>query len=142
MQISAKVVNQEGHHQSMVRTGDRAQSLAIPARAEGCGSGVNGGELLFLALATCYCNDIYREANERGLKIESVEVEVTGEFGTKGAPAENITYRTSIKANGTETELLDLMRYTDSVAEIHNTLRRATPVVLSGCEVDRPSPSD
>ncbi|HEV2134940.1 MAG TPA: OsmC family protein [Terracidiphilus sp.] len=140
MQISATVVNQDGHHQSLVRTGDRAQSLAIPAKVGGFGSGINGGELLFLALATCYCNDIYREAKERGLDVQSVEVEVTGEFGGKGAPAENITYRASVKANGSETEVLDLMRYTDSVAEIHNTLRRATPVILSQCQAGSPSP--
>ena len=73
MEISATVANQDGRHQSMVRTGDKAQSLGIPAKAEGFGSAVNGGELLFLALATCYCNDIYREAKTRGINVESVE---------------------------------------------------------------------
>ena len=135
MEISATVVNQNGRHRSMVRTADKAQSLAIPAKAGGFGSAVNGGELLFLALATCYCNDIYREAKERGLVVESVEVQVTGRFGGKGEPAENITYRASVKARGSETEVLDLMRHTDAVAEIHNTLRRATPVVLTECQV-------
>ena len=81
MQISATVVHQKGHHQSMVRTGGKAQSLAIPSKAEGFGSGMNGGELLFLALAACYCNDIYREAKDRGLEVASVEVEVSGQFG-------------------------------------------------------------
>jgi hypothetical protein len=32
MEISATVVNQDGRHQSMVRTEDKAQSLAIPAK--------------------------------------------------------------------------------------------------------------
>jgi len=135
MLISARVVNQKGQHQSMVRTGNKAQFLTIPAKAEGVGSGVNGGELLFLSLATCYCNDIYREAKDRGLDVESVEVEVSGRFGSKGEPAEGITYRIFVKANGSEQEVLSLMRDTDSVAEIHNTLRRATPVVLSECRV-------
>jgi hypothetical protein len=88
-----------------------------------------------LALPTCYCNDIYREAYERGLRVESVEVEVAGHFGGKGEPAENIGYRASVKADGAREEVLALMRYTDSVAEIHNTLRRATPVVLAECQV-------
>jgi uncharacterized OsmC-like protein len=35
---------------------------------------------LFLALATCYCNDIYREAAKRNIKVDSVEVEVEGTF--------------------------------------------------------------
>ena len=116
-------------------TGDKAQSLTIPAKAEGFGSAVNGGELLFLALATCYCNDIYREAKTRGIDVESVEVQVVGQFGAKGEPAENISYRASVKAHGSERDVLDLMRYTDTVAEIHNTLRRATPVMLTECHV-------
>jgi len=137
MQISAKVVNQKGQHRSMVRTGDKTQLLAIPAKAEGFGSGVNGGELLFLALATCYCNDIYREAKDRGLEVEFVEVEVSGRFGSKGEPAENIRYRASVQAKGSEQEVHSLMRDTDSAAEIHNTLRRSTPVVLTECRVVR-----
>ncbi len=37
----------------------REQTLAIAAKAGAAGSSVNGGELLFLALATYYCNDLY-----------------------------------------------------------------------------------
>lgn len=135
MQISATVINRDGRHLSTVCTGDREQSLTIPAKAEGHGSAVNGGELLFLALATCYCNDIYREALERMLDVELVEVQVTGSFGSKGEPAKDITYRASVKAKGRDEDLLELMRYTDTVAEIHNTLRRSTQVVLTECTV-------
>lgn len=133
MEISATVVSQPGHYESVVQTADRVQSVAIPAKVGTIGSAVNGGELLFLALATCFCNDIHREAKERGLAIESLEVKVSGRFGGKGEPAENITYRASVKAHCSERELLDLVRYTDTVAEIHNTLRRSTPVVLAEC---------
>jgi len=92
MKISATVINQGRRHRTVLRTNDKQQYLTIPAKAEGLGSSVNGGEFLFMALATCYCNDIYREAYERGLRVESVEVEVTGHFGGKGEPAENISY--------------------------------------------------
>lgn len=51
------------------------------------------------------------------------EQQVTGRFGGKGEPTENITYRASVKAQGSEREVLDLMRYTDTVGEIHNALR-------------------
>jgi uncharacterized OsmC-like protein len=87
----------------------------------GHGSSVSGGELLFLALATCYCTDIYREAGKRGIKVERVEVEVDGDF--------------EVKADASRQDILDLMRHTDTMAEIQNTLRAATPVALSDCEV-------
>jgi organic hydroperoxide reductase OsmC/OhrA len=80
----------------MVRSGDDEKVLVIPAKQEGSGSSINGGELLFLALATCYCNDIYREAKERGVEVVSVEVEVTGRLGSKGAAAEDIQYRATV----------------------------------------------
>ena len=133
MNISARVSNRRGEHTATVRTNDRDQGLAIAPRAEGFGSSVNGGELLFLALATCYCNDIYREARKRGIEVTSVEVEVGGEFGGEGEPARNIRYRASVEARAPQEAILELMRHTDSVAEIQNTVRRGVPVVLEEC---------
>jgi uncharacterized OsmC-like protein len=135
MQIAATVRNQGSEHHVTVRTGDKEQPMGIPARAGGQGSGVNGGELLFVALATCFCNDVYREARERGIGVTSVEVEVTGRFGGKGEPAEEIRYRTTVEGDAGEEELRALLRYTDSVAEVHNTLRRGTAVTLDACTV-------
>ncbi len=64
MEITARVSNERGAHTVELQTGAQAYSLGIPPKPEGSGSSVNGGELLFLALATCYCNDIYREARQ------------------------------------------------------------------------------
>jgi uncharacterized OsmC-like protein len=136
MQISATVTNQAGEHRAVVRTGDNEQVLAVAAKQGGPGSGINGGELLFLALATCYCNDLYREAQERAIEVASVEVEVTGRFSTKGAAAEDIRYRASVRSMSNKEEVLELMRHTDSVAEVHNTLRRGPAVTLSECIVE------
>lgn len=135
MIISARVTNEGGRHHTVVRTGGHEQAVAIAAKAAGSGSSVNGGELLFLALATCYCNDIYREAAERGIDVQSIEVEVTGRFGGKGEPAQQITYRAAMRSTASEEEALALMHHTDSVAEIHNTLRQGMPVTMTECRV-------
>jgi len=135
MKVSAKVQNSEGQHHVTLRTNDNVHSLAIPPKPTGFGSSANGGELLFLALATCYCNDIYREAAKRGLKVEHVEVEVEGEFGAEGEPARNVSYRAKVAAQASEAQIRELMSQTDRVAEIQNTLRLETPVILSGIEV-------
>ena len=76
MRISARVQNSQGQHQVSLATNDTVHSLSIPPKPTGFGSSANGGELLFLALATCYCNDIYREAAKRGIEVVGVEVEV------------------------------------------------------------------
>jgi uncharacterized OsmC-like protein len=84
MKISALVQNSLGQHHVELRTNDNVHSLVIPSKSTGFGSSANGGELLFLALATCYCNDIYREAVKRRVKVEQVKVEVEGDFGAEG----------------------------------------------------------
>jgi organic hydroperoxide reductase OsmC/OhrA len=133
MKISARVTNQRGENTATVRTNDCDQSLAIAPRPEGFGSSVNGGELLFLALATCYCNDIYREARKRGIEVARVEVEVDGEFGGEGEPAQKISYRAYVDAKAPREAILDLMRHVDTVAEIQNTVRFGVPIVLKEC---------
>ena len=135
MKISAQVRNSAGQHHVTVQTNDQARTLAIPPKASGLGSSANGGELLFLALATCYCNDLYREAAKRNIRVEQVEVEVSGDFGAEGEPARNVTYRAKVTAQSSEADLQALLRHTDQVAEIQNTLRVATPVTLTSLEL-------
>ena len=135
MRIRARVRNTAGMHQATPQTNDQMHAINIPPKPNGLGSGINGGELLFLALATCYCNDVYREAEKRRIPVQGVEVEVAGAFGTESEPAKNVTYRVKVTARGPEAEMRDLLQHTDRVAEIHNTLRTPTPVTLSQVEI-------
>jgi organic hydroperoxide reductase OsmC/OhrA len=101
------------------------------------GSSANGGELLFLSLATCFCNDIYREAGSRGIEVIGVDVEVDGEFGSVGQPARNVSYRAKIRTRGSSKEqVAELVKRTDTVAEVHNTLRAGVDVHLAGVEIE------
>jgi uncharacterized OsmC-like protein len=130
MQISARVVNSESAHMVEVTTDGRTQALSIAPKSPGRGSTVNGGELLFAALATCFCNDLYREAERRTIKIEGVEVEVTGQFGGRGEPARDVSYRVQVGSAAPASEIEELVRATDAVAEIQNTLRAGCTVRL------------
>jgi uncharacterized OsmC-like protein len=134
MNIQARVTNQTGSHQVEVKTNGAVHPLDIAPKIGGSGSSVNGGELLFLALATCYCNDIYREAAKRGIALSLVEIEVEGEFGAEGEPGRNIRYHARISADASEEVIRDLMVFTDSVAEIQNTLRSGAAVQLDSYE--------
>jgi organic hydroperoxide reductase OsmC/OhrA len=131
MRITAHLENAEGRHEVVLATEGARHTLNIPPKETGMGSKANGGEILFLALATCYCNDIYREAARRGIEVQRVEVDVTGEFGKAGEPARNVTYSARVTAKATEQEIHELMIHTDRVAEIHNSLRAGTQVTLA-----------
>ncbi len=114
----------------MVRTGEVPRALPIPARAGVPGSAVSGGELLMLALATCYCNDLYREAARLGIAVDGVEVEAMARFDGVGLAASDIRYRVCVDSPADAAAVADLIRHTDAVAEVHNTVRAGVPVVL------------
>lgn len=130
MLISAIVSNTASSHTAEVRTAGTGQSLPVPSKAANRGSAVNGGEFLMLALATCYCNDLFREAERLGIAIDSVEVEASAEFPGVGLAATGITYRADIQSPASRSEIDRLLNETDAVAEVHNTIRAGTPVVL------------
>ena len=131
MQIWATVRSSAAAHDAAVSTDGRASALSIAGRAGG-GSATNGGELLCLALATCYCNDLYREAARRGVTLAGVHVEVEAEFGGPGEPARRITYHAHVDTDLPQEAIDALLRATDAVAEVHNTLRAGIPIELRG----------
>jgi organic hydroperoxide reductase OsmC/OhrA len=130
MEISAAVTSSASGHEAIVRTGTVSQSLAVPAKATGLGSSINGGEFLMLALATCYRNDLYREAARLGIPIEGAQVEATAEFPGVGLAARSIRYRAVVKSSADAEAIAQLLRETDAVAEVHNTVRAGVPVEL------------
>ena len=83
-----------------------------------------------LALATCYCNDLYREAARRGVSIDSVEVEASAEFEGVGLAARNIRYKARVVSSASDADVARLLRETDAVAEVHNTVRAGVAVKL------------
>ncbi len=130
--ISVEVRNQQNSHGVQLTTNGNAHAVQIAPKATGYGSSANGGEMLFLALATCYCNDIYREAAKRSITVRGVQVVVSGTFGdAPGSVAENISYSATVEAEASIEAIEDLMRHTDTVAEIQNTLRLGTSVLLT-----------
>ena len=105
MRISALVNNARSSHDVTVATGISAKNLVIPCRESGFGSSVHGGELLMLASATCYSNDLYREAARLGIAIESVEVSASADFEGIGLAAKNIQYRVRVVSPASDADV-------------------------------------
>lgn len=130
MKVSATVRSASYSHEVVLRTDGSEHTLTVPPKPAGGGSSVNGGEFLMLALATCYCNDLFREAARLRMALESVEVEASAEFAGIGLAATNITYRARVLSPASGMQVAELLRITDAVAEIHNTVRSGVPVTL------------
>jgi uncharacterized OsmC-like protein len=130
MIIKARVENTFNFHVVQVQTNDTTQQISIQPKPTGMGSSVNGGELLCLALATCFCNDLYREAKKKNITLTKVSVEASAEFAAEGEAGYNIGYKDSLQGDASDEELTALIRHTDQVAEIQNTLRAGVKVSL------------
>lgn len=130
MQISAYIRNNPDGHEVQLRTAGAIQRLAVSAKASGPGSAANGGELLMAALATCYCNDLYREAARLGIPISGCEVVASAQFNGVGLGAESVVYSARVDSSAPREQVDLLLVETDRRAEVHNTLR-------AGCAVQR-----
>src|SRR5262245_39829589 len=113
MEISAKVRSSTRAHEVLLRTDASSQSLSVAAKTAGRGSAVNGGEFLMLALATCYCNDLYREAERLNIPLDSVEVEASAQFPGIGLAARDIRYRAKVSSSAPPSAVSELLRQTD-----------------------------
>jgi uncharacterized OsmC-like protein len=83
-----------------------------------------------LALATCYCNDLYREAQRLNVPVDGVVVEATADFPGIGLAATNIRYEVKVSSSANADDVAELIRQTDAVAEVHNTIRAGGEVSL------------
>lgn len=128
MEISARISNDANRHHVEVCTAGVARELAVAAKASGRGSAINGGELLMAALATCYCNDLYREAARLDIRIDGCVVIAKACFRGVGLAAESVTYSAKIESRATPDHIELLLSETDRLAEVHNTLRSGCPV--------------
>ncbi|MCE3264394.1 MAG: hypothetical protein K0R43_3473 [Pseudoduganella sp.] len=128
MKIAAAVRNSSAAHEVHVTTNGVTQALPVAAKSAGKGSSVNGGEFLMLALATCYCNDVYREAERMQVPVEGVYVEASADFPGPGLAATNIRYFARITSSAPDDVIAELLRQTDAVAEVQSTLRSGARV--------------
>jgi uncharacterized OsmC-like protein len=101
-----------------------------PAAAGGRGLGFNGGQLLYLSIAACVSNDVYREAATLGIRVSRVVVEVDGDFPARGAGSTPIDVAVTVEADADDATIDALVAEVDRVAEIPNTMRGTTPVVI------------
>ncbi len=135
MRVEASVENWNQHHAAVVATNSIAREVPVPPSGSGTGSSVNGSELLCLAVATSYCNDIYREGRDRGIEVLRVNVDVQAEFHGTGEAVDSISYRARVAARGDEQAIRELMLHTDRVAEIQTTLRKGMEVKFEPAEI-------
>ena len=99
-----------------------------PAAAGGGGLGFNGGQLVYLAIAACWSNDLYREAATTGIELEGVEITVDGDFPARGSGSTPISLDVVVRSTAPEDRVQQLIAEVERVAEIPRAIREGPEI--------------
>ena len=108
-----------------------------PTAAGGGGLGFNGGQLLYLSIAACWSNDLYREAATMGIELDGVEITVDGDFPARGSGSTPVSVEVVVRSSAPEALVRALIAEVERVAEIPRAIRDATAIRVNA-SVERP----
>ena len=108
-----------------------------PSGSGGGGLGFNGGQLLYLSIAACWSNDLYREAATMGIELDGVEITVDGDFPARGSGSTPISVEVVVRSSAPEARVRALIAEVERVAEIPRAIRDATAITVNA-SVERP----
>jgi uncharacterized OsmC-like protein len=128
--FEVEVRNVAGEATAVGSAGPYTLVVDRPAEGGGRGLGFNGGQLLYLAVAGCVSNDLFREARADGIELRSVRVRVRGDFSGDPPVSTAIEYEVELEGDAPRERLDELIDRVDRIAEIPNSLRGGTAVRL------------
>ena len=99
-----------------------------PTPAGGGGLGFNGGQLLYLSIAACWSNDLFREAATMGIELDGVEITVDGDFPARGSGSTPVSVDVVVRSAAPEDRVRELIAEVERVAEIPRSIREAAPI--------------
>jgi putative redox protein len=130
MHIEVETCNVDGQVTALGSAGPFTLVVDRPVEGGGGGLGFNGGQLLYLAVAGCISNDLFRDARTAGIELSHVRVKVGADFVGEPAISDEIRYEVEVAGDASEDRLRELVAQVDEIAEIPNSLRQGTPVRL------------
>ena len=101
-----------------------------PAAAGGGGLGFSGGQLMYMAIAACWSNDLYREAATMGIELDGVEITVDGDFPARGEGSTPITVAVVVRSSAPEEHVRELIAEVERIAEIPRAIRDGAPIEI------------
>ncbi len=131
-----ETVSVDGRTTALGSAGPFTLTVDRPAEGGGGGQGFNGGQLLNLAVAGCISNDLFREAARAGITLRRVWVGVVSDYVEDPAVSTPIEYQVEMEGDATEDALRELVNGVNKIAEIPNSIRRGTEVLLTSVRVD------
>lgn len=107
-----------------------------PAAAGGGGLGFSGGQLLYLSIAACISNDLYREGAARGIAVSGVTVDVDGDFPEPGSPSTPVAVEVDLAGDAPAERLRELLDHVVELAEIPRSMRGTTEITVTARSIE------
>lgn len=133
--FEVEVRNVAGEPAAIGNAGPHTVVVDRPEEGGGRGVGFNGAQLLYLAIAGCVSNDLFREARAAGLELDRVRIRVVGDFSGDPLISDDVEYHVEVAGDAPADRLRELTEHVDRIAEIPNSLRRGTAVRLGSVQV-------
>ena len=97
-------------------------------KAGGMGLGLNGGQMLALAIGGCFCNDLRYVAHDMGISLASIEVDVS--LDLEGMPLIATRAVMHVRATAAEegTDVDAVIRRAQEISTVANSLKRGFAV--------------
>lgn len=104
---------------------DRAEG-----KAGGMGLGFNGAQMIALSIGGCFCNDLRYMAEELEVTLDTIEVDVDVELDGSPIMITSATMNVQVTSATPNIDLVALIRRTESVSAVTNSVRRGFPVAV------------
>ena len=115
--------------------GTQTLTIGRSQAAGGDGLGFRGGQVLALAVGACFYNNLYFLADERGIKVKSVELEVTSGWTAEPMVSTGILVNARVEAEAKPAEIEALIRYAGQISTVSNSIRQGTSVTIGDLQV-------
>jgi organic hydroperoxide reductase OsmC/OhrA len=102
-----------------------------PDGKAGGGMGFNGGQLLGFAIGGCFCNDLQYVAYDMGIRLASIEVDVTVDFEGTPLIATAAVMRVAVTAIDKGVDIGRVIRRASEISSVTNSIRRGVPVHIA-----------
>jgi organic hydroperoxide reductase OsmC/OhrA len=97
-------------------------------KAGGKGLGFNGGQLLGLAIGGCFCNDLQYVAHDMGIRLASIQVDVTVTFDGNPLLATHALMRVKVAALDASADVSGLIKRAQETSTVSNSIQRGIAV--------------
>lgn len=131
MQVDVQLRNLPGTQAAVGWAGSHTIVADRPeGKAGGLGLGFNGAQLLALALGGCFCNDLRYVAEQQGVQISEISVDVSLELSGEPlvATAANLSVHCATQDGA---DPAAIVKKAKSICMVRNSLTQGVPVDIA-----------